>query len=208
MRSSNKSRSRNKNQNRRQPTNSVNRVFDSSGPEGKVRGTPQQIVEKYQMLARDAQLSGDRVATEGFQQHAEHYLRVLNEATREQNQRREAHEAQQAQQTQRKENQQNHQNQDNNGGGNQPEVQAPDAQNAEQPHVAPAPMAVADAPVQEPADSGLVETPEGSPKPKPRRKRAPKPEVAAVQAEHSAEDLETKPDQPTIQPDQSGQAAE
>jgi hypothetical protein len=36
--------------------NIVNRVFDSSGPEGKVRGTPQQIIDKYNQLARDAQL--------------------------------------------------------------------------------------------------------------------------------------------------------
>ena len=72
MRSSNKSRSRNKNNNRRyNPGNVVNRVFDSSGPEGKVRGTPQQIIDKYQMLARDAQLSGDRVAYENFLQHSE-----------------------------------------------------------------------------------------------------------------------------------------
>jgi hypothetical protein len=42
-----------------------------------VRGTPQQIIEKYQMLARDAQLSNDRVAAENFLQHAEHYTRML-----------------------------------------------------------------------------------------------------------------------------------
>ncbi|MEC7257215.1 MAG: DUF4167 domain-containing protein, partial [Pseudomonadota bacterium] len=56
MRSS-KSRSRSKS-NRNRPNsggNVVNRVFDSSGPEGKVRGTPQQIIEKYNQLARDAQ---------------------------------------------------------------------------------------------------------------------------------------------------------
>jgi hypothetical protein len=47
-----------------------------------VRGTPQQIIEKYQMLARDAQLSNDRVAAENFLQHAEHYTRMLAEATR------------------------------------------------------------------------------------------------------------------------------
>jgi hypothetical protein len=64
--------------------NVVNRVFDSSGPEGKVRGTPQQIIEKYNQLARDAQLSNDRVAAENFQQHAEHYTRMLGEAMREQ----------------------------------------------------------------------------------------------------------------------------
>ncbi len=82
MRSS-KSRSRSKTNRPRTLGNIINRVFDSSGPEGKVRGTPQQIIEKYQMLARDAQLSNDRVAAENFLQHAEHYTRLLAEATRE-----------------------------------------------------------------------------------------------------------------------------
>lgn len=92
MRSS-KSRSRNKNnRNRNSLGNVVNRVFDSSGPEGKVRGTPQQIIDKYNQLARDASLGNDRVATENFQQHAEHYLRMLSEAQREQDQRREQQE--------------------------------------------------------------------------------------------------------------------
>jgi len=70
----------------------LNRVFDSSGPEGKVRGTPQQIIDKYNQLARDAQLSNDRVATENFQQHAEHYLRLLAHAQKEQDARREQQE--------------------------------------------------------------------------------------------------------------------
>jgi hypothetical protein len=78
-----KSRSRAKG-NRRPQGNIINRVFDSSGPEGKVRGTPQQIIEKYLTLARDATLSNDRVAAENFQQHAEHYIRLLAEAMREQ----------------------------------------------------------------------------------------------------------------------------
>ncbi|MGC8202279.1 DUF4167 domain-containing protein [Aliiroseovarius sp. PTFE2010] len=109
MRSS-KSRSRNKSNNRnRSVGNIVNRVFDSSGPEGKVRGTPQQIIEKYNQLARDAQLSGDRVATENFQQHAEHYTRLLAEAQREQDARREQ---QEAQQQQRREKQEKHQRSD------------------------------------------------------------------------------------------------
>lgn len=60
--------------------NIVNRVFESAGPDGKVRGTPQQIIDKYQALARDAQLTGDRVAAESFLQHAEHYSRMLGEA--------------------------------------------------------------------------------------------------------------------------------
>ena len=86
MRSS-KKRSRS-NQNRpRTLGNIINRVFDSSGPEGKVRGTPQQIIEKYQQLARDAQLSNDRVAEQAVLQHAEHYTRMLGEAQREQAER-------------------------------------------------------------------------------------------------------------------------
>jgi hypothetical protein len=82
MRSS-KSRSRSKPNRPRTIGNIINRVFDSSGPEGKVRGTPQQIIDKYLTLSRDAQLSNDRVATENFQQHAEHYTRMLGEAMRE-----------------------------------------------------------------------------------------------------------------------------
>jgi hypothetical protein len=88
MRSS-KNRSRSKGNRNRSVGNIVNRVFDSSGPEGKVRGTPQQIIDKYNQLARDAQLGNDRVAFENFQQHAEHYLRMLAEAQREQEARRE-----------------------------------------------------------------------------------------------------------------------
>ena len=92
MRSS-KSRSRNKNNRNRNPLgNVVNRVFDSSGPEGKVRGTPQQIIDKYNQLARDAGLANDRVAMENFQQHAEHYTRMLAEAQRDQDSRREQQE--------------------------------------------------------------------------------------------------------------------
>lgn len=93
MRSS-KSRSRSKQNRPRTLGNIINRVFDSSGPEGKVRGTPQQIIEKYQLLARDAQLSNDRVAAENFLQHAEHYTRLLAEAMREQAAEQEARQQQ------------------------------------------------------------------------------------------------------------------
>ncbi|MEF3047390.1 DUF4167 domain-containing protein [Pseudotabrizicola sp. L79] len=105
MRSS-KSRSRSKQNRPRSLGNIINRVFDSSGPEGKVRGTPQQIIEKYQVLARDAQLSNDRVAAENFLQHAEHYTRMLAEAQREMAAEQEAR-------------QQNYQQSGNGGSGNQ-----------------------------------------------------------------------------------------
>ena len=84
MRPPGKSRNKNRNNGRRpNPGNVINRVFDSSGPEGKVRGTPQQIIDKYQSLAHDSQLSGDRVSAENFQQHSEHYARLLLGAQRE-----------------------------------------------------------------------------------------------------------------------------
>jgi hypothetical protein len=55
-----------------------NHVFDSNGPEVRIRGTAQQLFEKYLQLGRDATSSGDRVTAEGFFQHAEHYFRILN----------------------------------------------------------------------------------------------------------------------------------
>jgi hypothetical protein len=55
-----------------------NHVFDSNGPEVRVRGTAQQLFEKYLQLGRDATSGGDRVTAEAFFQHAEHYFRILN----------------------------------------------------------------------------------------------------------------------------------
>lgn len=55
----------------------VNRVFESNGPDVKVRGNAQHVAEKYLQLARDAQSSGDSVMAENYYQHAEHYLRIV-----------------------------------------------------------------------------------------------------------------------------------
>ncbi len=55
-----------------------NQSFESNGPEVKVRGTAQQVLEKYLVLGREASLSGDRVAAEGYFQYAEHYFRLAN----------------------------------------------------------------------------------------------------------------------------------
>jgi len=201
MRSS-KSRSRGKsNRNRSNnntPGNNINRVFDSSGPEGKVRGTPQQIIDKYTQLARDAHLSNDRVATENFQQHAEHYTRLLGEATRDAETRRLQAEEQNRLRQQRE----------------REEREARDARHAEKREAQqqPAPQAqpqaamdLADAPQPDAAaviapsdgdtDSGLVETPESKPKkraPRPRKPRAPKAEKPAQ--EPSAPDSPDTPE--------------
>lgn len=59
-----------------QPLNR-NHVFDSSGPDVRLRGTAQQLFEKYLQLGRDATSASDRVAAEGYFQHAEHYFRIL-----------------------------------------------------------------------------------------------------------------------------------
>jgi len=159
---SSRSRSRSKNNRNRNSGgggNVLNRVFDSSGPEGKVRGTPQQIIDKYNQLARDSQLSGDRVATENFQQHAEHYLRLLSEAQREQEAKREEQERQNRER-QAERDRERAERQEREA------AQPPEHKQAgegEQPDV-----------VEAEGDSGLVETPETQPKPRRSRSRKPK----------------------------------
>lgn len=60
------------------PQHNANRAFESNGPDNvKIRGAAQHVFEKYQQLARDALTAGDRVLGESYQQHAEHYFRVL-----------------------------------------------------------------------------------------------------------------------------------
>ena len=57
--------------------NNPNKHFESNGPDVRIRGSAQQILEKYLQYARDSQTSGDRIHAENYLQHAEHYLRVL-----------------------------------------------------------------------------------------------------------------------------------
>lgn len=64
------------NGNRRGP-NPLTRSYESNGPDVKIRGSAQQIAEKYSALARDATSSGDRVMAENYLQHAEHYNRII-----------------------------------------------------------------------------------------------------------------------------------
>ena len=63
--------------NNRRGQNPLTRVYESNGPEIKIRGTASHIAEKYLQLARDAQGSGDPVAAENYYQHAEHYFRII-----------------------------------------------------------------------------------------------------------------------------------
>ena len=63
--------------NRNRGHNPLTRVYESNGPDVKVRGTAHHIAEKYVQLARDAQSSGDPVTAEGYLQYAEHYFRLI-----------------------------------------------------------------------------------------------------------------------------------
>jgi Domain of unknown function (DUF4167) len=72
----NRNNNNNNNQNRR-GQNPMTRVFESNGPDIKIRGTASHVAEKYVQLARDARSSGDPVAAENYYQHAEHYFRLI-----------------------------------------------------------------------------------------------------------------------------------
>jgi Domain of unknown function (DUF4167) len=67
----------NNNNNNRRGQNPMTRVYESNGPDIKIRGTASHIAEKYLQLARDARSSGDPVAAENYYQHAEHYFRLI-----------------------------------------------------------------------------------------------------------------------------------
>lgn len=63
---------RNRNHQRNQ-----NQNLTSNGPDVRVRGTAHQIYQKYLTLAADALGAGDKVLAESYNQHAEHYGRVI-----------------------------------------------------------------------------------------------------------------------------------
>ncbi|NRG17192.1 DUF4167 domain-containing protein [Rhizobiales bacterium] len=70
----------------RKGPNPLSRTYESNGPDVKIRGTALHVAEKYQQLARDAQAAGDRVMSENYNQHAEHYLRIVAAAQPQQQQ--------------------------------------------------------------------------------------------------------------------------
>lgn len=74
---SNPKRMRGRGNNGRKSSSPRSNNYDSNGPDVKVRGNAQQVVEKYLALARDASLTDDRVAAENYFQHAEHYYRLM-----------------------------------------------------------------------------------------------------------------------------------
>src|SRR6478672_10430259 len=73
----NNNNSNNNNNNNRRGQNPMTRVFESNGPDIKIRGTASHVAEKYVQLGRGARSSGDPVAAENYYPHAEHYFRLI-----------------------------------------------------------------------------------------------------------------------------------
>lgn len=86
--------------NHRKSQNPLTRVYESNGPDVKIRGTANHVAEKYVQLARDAQGSGDPVAAENYYQHAEHYFRLIAAAQEQFRQQNPYYNPQQQQQQQ------------------------------------------------------------------------------------------------------------
>ena len=86
----------NSNRNNR-PTQTIyrNTCLDSSGPAGKLRGTPLQLNEKYIALAKDAATANDMILAEQYRQYADHYMHLQNIAIENENALRAAKESQQ-----------------------------------------------------------------------------------------------------------------
>ena len=70
-----------------------NTCLDSSGPAGKLHGTPLQLNEKYNALAKDATTANDMVLAEQYRQYADHYIRIQAIAIENENALRAAREA-------------------------------------------------------------------------------------------------------------------
>ena len=86
---------RNKSSSNKDNTN-PNKHYDSNGPDVRIRGSAKQVLDKYQQYASDALRAGDRIAAEGYFQHAEHYQRIVYEieaAVAKQREEREARNA-------------------------------------------------------------------------------------------------------------------
>ena len=50
---------------------------ERNGP--KLQGNPERLFDKYSLLAKEALTSGDRVLSENYLQHADHFMRILGE---------------------------------------------------------------------------------------------------------------------------------
>ena len=77
MRHGTSNRRRSRGNGGRRGNNQRMQVFDSNGPDVRIRGTAHQVAEKYMALAKDASSVGDTILAESYLQHAEHYTRII-----------------------------------------------------------------------------------------------------------------------------------
>ncbi len=88
----NRQAGRRRGRNNARPNGGGNRGNGESGNriDSRARGNAAQLLEKYRNMARDAQMTGDRVNAEYYLQFADHYFRVLadNRARQEEQQAR------------------------------------------------------------------------------------------------------------------------
>lgn len=81
-------RGRNNGNNNQRPQGNGRGGDSGNRIDSRARGNAAQLLEKYRNMARDAQLSGDRVMTEYYLQFADHYFRVLSDARNRQEEQR------------------------------------------------------------------------------------------------------------------------
>lgn len=81
MRQGNNRRGRQPKQQKQGTIPTRNQVFDSNGPDVRVRGNAHQVYDKYSALAREATAAGNHIQAEAYYQFAEHYLRLHLAAT-------------------------------------------------------------------------------------------------------------------------------
>src|SRR5579864_7345504 len=98
MRNGQNKRMRGRNRKGSYHQNPLSRMYESNGPDVKIRGTASHVAEKYLQLARDAQSSGDPIAAENYYQHAEHYFRLIAAAQEQYRQGQPYYQQQQQQQ--------------------------------------------------------------------------------------------------------------
>lgn len=98
--------------------NNPNRHYESVGPDVKIRGSAQQVLEKYLQYARDAHTSGDRILSEAYYQFAEHYQRIVAKQNEARVQQPQQH--QQNNRGDRRDDRDNRPNGDRDYRGNQP----------------------------------------------------------------------------------------
>lgn len=195
--SSNNSNNNNNNNNRGRNQNPLARSYESNGPDVKIRGNAQQIADKYETLASDAQSSGDRVVAENYLQHAEHYKRIIMAAQTQAREEQEQRDRQAAERQANEPAQEANRTEDDNDdeGSEQPEIKGTPAEVAhrDDQQAAPAkprrrrPTADAPAATAENGDNQQAEAADadGQKKPAPRKRKRP---VKKDEAEASTDD--------------------